>query len=154
MRLVRLAFLLLSLFLMRIGTSAQDYKHMVGHRFTNEEIKGFLLEKSTVYKTLAVKAAIAGPVLMGVGIYMIRRHNAAQGRTSGAGTINSYSQNRTGEIGALIGVSGTLLTIYSVPLFILSSTTKKQASLILSDQSACFHQANTPLPALGIQITF
>ena len=154
MRLVRLVFLLLSLFLMRTSASAQDYKHMVGHRFTNEEIKSFLLDKSTAYKTLAVKAAIAGPVLMGVGIYMIRRYNASLGRYSGAGTVNSYSQSRTGEIGALIGVSGTLLTIYSVPLFILSSNTKKQASLILSDQTTGFHQATSLLPAIGILLTF
>lgn len=140
-------FLLLCFVLAGSGLAAQDYKHMVGHQFTKKEIHEFLLDKSNAYRSQAVRAAVAGPALIGVGIYLISRYNAAPVR----GATNA-TPNRSGEIGALVGVSGALISIYSIPLFILSHNTKKAAALILSNQAGSNGMVSRFMPAVGISI--
>lgn len=144
------ALLLLLAFLTR-NVFAQDYKTNPGYRFTKEELHEIYLDKSKDQKKKAFIALSAGPVLTGIGIYIVNK-SGPKLIPAGGGFYAVRSSN--GElIGGLIGATGILTTASSIPLFISSTKYKKKAALLLTDQTTSYTTLKIFVPSFTVAIS-
>jgi len=122
---------------------------MVGHRFSKEEMNEMLLYHAKKQKSKAIGALIVGPIVTGFGIYL---SNKDPYTISQSGSSITIRENKTVVIGKVIGTTGILTTLTSIPLFILAGKAKREAKLVLSDQSTSLLRSRIAVPSLGILI--
>lgn len=119
-----------------------------------EDEHDFLLYQSQKLKTEAIVAAATGPLLTGIGIYLLSKESSIS--ISGSGGWISVSENNSPNrvYGTILATVGTLTTISIVPLLVKSSKAKTQAMLLVSDQSTTLFRSRIAVPSLGLQIRF
>jgi hypothetical protein len=122
---------------------------MVGHRFSKEEMNEMLLYHAKKQKSKAIGALIVGPIVTGFGIYL---SNKDPYTISQSGSSITIRENKTVVIGKVIGTTGILTTLTSIPLFILAGKAKREAKLVLSDQSTSLLRSRIDIPSVGILI--
>jgi hypothetical protein len=122
---------------------------MPGHRFSKEEMNEMLLYHAKKQKSKAIGALIIGPIVTAFGIYV---SNKDPYTISQSGSSMTIRENKTVVIGKVIGTTGILTTLTSIPLFILAGKAKREAKLVLSDQSTSFLRSRITVPSFGIQI--
>ena len=142
-------FSLLFVLLLTLSGFAQNFKDRPGYRFSNEDLHDILVEKSRSQKTKAIVALATGPVLLGAGLYIAQKNGPTL--SSSGGSI-SVRESNVGALGASIGVLGLATTISSIPLFISSSKAKKEAALLLKNESTGFINRKVSLTSLSLQI--
>jgi|GEM_PF-6004436 len=143
-------FSVVAALLITLPCFAQSFKDRPGYRFSNEDMHDILMEKSRSQKTKAIVALATGPVLLGAGIYIAQK-NGPTLSGSGGGSF-TVRENNVGVLGASIGVLGLATTISSIPLFISSSKAKKEATLLLKNESTGYINQRVSLTSLSLQI--
>ena len=149
--LVKTLFLFLLLSSYSLSGFTQNFKTQPGYRFSKEDMHEILLEKSKSQKTKAIIAVISGPVLTGFGAYI-----ASKSRPSLSFTGGGYVTIRksTGEIaGACIGAFGVITTLTSIPLFISSARAKREAALVLREETTSFLNKKISVPGISLRIS-
>jgi uncharacterized membrane-anchored protein YitT (DUF2179 family) len=142
--------LALILMLLCATAFAQNTKHHRTFRLSKEDMRDLLLERADKEKTKGIIALISGPVLTGVGVYIISKH-ASDSRGALPGAFNG-SGTYAGSIGTAIGVTGVLTTLLSIPLFMSASNAKKEARLIFTEQSTGCTFRKIAIRAVGLQL--
>jgi len=132
------------------SASAQNYKTQPGPHLSKEETSYILLDKSRKQKTKAIAALVAGPILTGAGIYLIKH---SPDRVVAGPNYLYVEENKNARIGAVIAATGVLTTLSSVPLFISAGRAKREAKLVLSDQTATILNRRISVPSLGWQVS-
>ncbi|HJW18037.1 MAG TPA: hypothetical protein VJ499_12985 [Flavisolibacter sp.] len=122
---------------------------MPGHRFSKEEMNEMLLYHAKKQKSKAIGALIIGPIVTAFGIYVSNKDPYTISQSGNSMTIR---ENKTVVIGKVIGTTGILTTLTSIPLFILAGKAKREAKLVLSDQSTSMLRSRITIPSFGIQI--
>jgi len=103
----------------------------------------FLLYQSNQAKSKAVGTAIVGPLLTGVGLYLLQKENSA----------NWQNDSPSKMYGAVLSSVGFVVSVSSIPLFISAGKIKREANLLLKGgSSAAFN--NRFIPQAGLQINF
>lgn len=151
MHFIKSSVLALGLALSCSASMAQKYKTRTGPDLSKEEMRHILLDKSKKQKTAAFVALASGPILTGVGIYLIKH---SPDRVVVGPNYLYVEENKNGKIGAVIAATGILTTLSSIPLFISSGKAKREARLVFSDQSTTILNRRMSVPSLGWQISF
>lgn len=129
---------------------AQREQTMAGRHLSKEDLHEYLLYKSKGEKTKAITTAIVGPLLTGTGIYLYNLRNTT--RSPDGSLREKHSSARI--FGLLIGSLGITTTICSIPLFLSAAETKREAKLVLSQQSAAYLNRNIAVPGVGLRVNF
>ena len=89
--------------------------------------------------------ATIGPLLTGVGLYLLNKETSAP-------TLQNNSPNQL--YGTLLSSLGIVVSVSSISLFVSANKTKKQAQLLLSGEPVSFLYNRVPVPKIGVQIQF
>jgi hypothetical protein len=149
MQLKRSVLLALCFIFFGLPSISQVYKNLPGHRFSKEEMSEMLLDHAKKQKSKAIGALIVGPILTGLGVYL---GNKDAYSISQSGGYITFRERQTVVIGKVIGTTGILTTLTSIPLFIFAGKAKREAKLILTEQSSSFLSSRIAVPSLGIQV--
>ena len=136
-------------FLASFVSFGQNYKTNPGHRFTKEEMREFLLDKSKQQKTKAYVALIGGPVLTASGLLLFNREPSVV--VAGNGWIQ-VRDSPSGTAGSIIAAAGVITTLTSIPLFISSARSKREAQLLLKEESTSFLNKQISIPGLTLRV--
>lgn len=110
---------------------------------SREDMHDFLLYQSKQAKSKATGAAIVGPILTGVGLYLLQKENSANWR----------NESPSKMYGAVLSSVGFVVSVSSIPLFISAGKIKREANLFFkAGSSAAFN--NKVIPAAGLQVNF
>jgi hypothetical protein len=152
MGLYKSAILTFTLASLSFHSFAQDYKKNSGPRFSKEEMHKFLLVKSKNQRSKAIGAVVLGPILTGVGVYLSNKDPFTI--SGGSGSSISVRESNTAIIGKIIGTTGIITTLSSIPFFISAGKTKKEAMLVLPDESVSYLNKRVAVLSLGLHIVF
>jgi hypothetical protein len=152
MHLLRYSALLLCVFYFTLPSFSQPSVNYRQSLFSKEDQRDALLDQSRKLKTQAIIASVTGPLMAGVGFYMLSRESSVS--LSGSGGYMSVRENTSANrmFGTILAGVGCATTITILPLIIRSAKAKKQANLILSNQSTGFLKLRKPVPSLGLRI--
>lgn len=140
----RTFLLLLSLIACSTACEAQRLRQreLLRHLST-EDLNEYLLFRSQQTRSKAIGAAIAGPVLTGVGLYLLHQEQATDWRR----------ESSTKMYGAVVSSIGFLVSVSSIPLFIAAGKSKHEAMLLLkAGSTAVVH--HRLIPEAGLQLNF
>ena len=152
MRLYKSAIITFTFASLSFHSFAQDHKKNSGPRFSKEEMHEFLLAKSISQRSRAIGAVVLGPLLTGVGVYLANKEPFTI--SGGGGGSISVRESNTAIIGKMICTTGIITTLSSISFFISAGKAKKEAMLILSDESISYLNQRIAVPSLGLHITF
>jgi hypothetical protein len=93
-----------------------------------------------------------GPIRTGAGVYLSNKDPFTVSG-SGSGSI-SVRESNTAIIGKIIGTTGVITTLGSIPFFTSAGKAKKEAMLALSDESISHPNERIAVPSLGLHIAF
>ncbi|WP_121353329.1 hypothetical protein [Flavisolibacter nicotianae] len=146
MNLFRIAILVIGLVFCSHVSVAQTVrsKELLLH-LSKEDRYAFLMYKSKSEKSKAIGAAIAGPVLSGLGLYLLGKEGPVP---------NVQNDSPTRLYGVLLGSLGLMVSISSISLFYSAAKTKRQAQLLLSATSTSQLTGEFLAPGLRIRIVF
>lgn len=148
-------FLKLLLPILLIGLSftsfCQDFKSNPGYKFSKEEMSEFLLHKSHQQKIKGRIALIGGPALTAAGILLFKREPSVV--VGGNGWLE-VRNSPSATIGSVIAAAGVITTLSSIPLFISSARNKREAKLLLKEESTSFLNKQIRIPGIALRIEF
>ncbi|MDQ3279094.1 MAG: hypothetical protein M3Q06_12265 [Bacteroidota bacterium] len=146
----KLMLLFFSLLFFCSNAIAQREQAIAGRHLSQEDLHEYLLYKSKREKTKAITTAVVGPLLTGTGIYLYTLRNTT--RLPDGSVQEKHSSARI--LGLLVGSLGISTTICSIPLFVSAAETRKEAKLVLSQQSAAYLNRAISVPGVGLRVNF
>ena len=96
-------------------------------------------------------ALVAGPVLTGVGAYLMKDSYEIVG--SGGGYM-AIRESGTTTAGKIICAAGIATTLTSIPFFIAAGKAKREARLMMRDESTTYLGKRISVPGISLQIRF
>jgi len=128
---------------------SQDFKTLPGYRFSKEDQHEILLEKSKSQKTKAIIAITGGPVLMGIGALIVSKSGPTLQPVGGGFSVRKSD----GEIvGGSIAAFGMITTLTSIPFFISSTKARREAALLLKNESTSFLKTEIAVPGITLRV--
>lgn len=124
---------------------AQDSER-IPRSFSREDRIEILLRESKKQKRLGFVALVAGPIITAAGISIVAKENK---KTGFGGDVPNENMQKAGSI---ITGAGVLITIASVPSFIQSGKSKKQAALLMKKETSLLPVGQRDYLALGLSL--
>lgn len=131
--------LLIIIVLFSFHSFGQKPEKRSGYKFSPQEEAELLQFRSKQQKIKGLVALASGPLITATGIYI---HNQSSNKTAN-------------DLGSIVTAAGIITTLSSIPFFISSGRLKRQAQILLKNESVSFYRVsnNSGLVCLSISIS-